>query len=186
MTLATVPVHVQVDWLSLWMKTGWLDIVFLVAFAIGVFLGLQRGLSKILPHLIEVLVAQVVTIEYSKGLAQILAARFQIPVLILHIVLFAALAVASILLVRILFQLLMLIATMDFKSPISGVAGAILSGAHFVLFLSLVSTFAVLIPLPFIQHTFTDRSLSGSFLIQLSGQVHDYFVKFLPAVWQIK
>ena len=185
MFLAAVPAQIKVDWASLWMNMGWMDIVFLLTFAFGVFLGLQKGLSKVFPVFFEVVTAQTVSIEYSKTLAEFLYVRIPIPVEFLHIGVFAVLAIACIILVRLLFQLLLLFASVDFKSPVNNAGGAILSGVAWFLYLSLISSFLVLFQIPFIQETFTGRSISGPYLVKSSQRVHDFFVKFFPRSWRM-
>lgn len=184
MILAAIPAQFHIDWTLIGMRMGWIDVVFLFAFGFGVYVGLKNGLAKILPRFFQVVVAQVVVVEYSKPLAAFLQIRFLIPLEILHIVLFAVLAIGSIVLIHFLFQLLTLIATVDFKAPINNVGGALLSGFQWILFLGLVSSFLLLFPLPFIQDTFHNRSLSGPYLAESSGQVHDFFAKWLPNTWR--
>ena len=53
--LAAVPAEVKVDWASLWLNMGGLDVVFLLVFGFGVFLGLRQGLAKAIFGLVEAL-----------------------------------------------------------------------------------------------------------------------------------
>ncbi len=187
MILVAVPLRVKMGWFLLWSQMGWVDIIFLIVFGAGIFIGLRSGLTKVLPRLFGVLGAQVVAIEYSKPLAEFLKDRIFVPAQILEIVLFPLFAIGSIILVRFLFQLLAFFATVDFKPPFNGVGGALVSGFQFLLLLGLVTSFLALFPVPFIQETFTaDRSFSGPYLAQSSKEVHNFFVKWLPDVWRIK
>ncbi|MBI4368355.1 MAG: CvpA family protein [Candidatus Omnitrophica bacterium] len=181
---AATPAEVRVDWLLIWTKMGWLDIVFLLVFAIGIFLGLKRGLAKVSERLIEVVVAQIVTIEYSRAWSEWIQIRVHVPFELLHVVVFAALAIVSIIAVRFIFRVLELFAAIEFKSPLNGVGGALLGGFQHLLFLSLISSFLLLFPLPFIQTTFKDGSISGPYLASTSQKVHDTFVKWFPGTWR--
>ncbi|MBI4357960.1 MAG: CvpA family protein [Candidatus Omnitrophica bacterium] len=182
-----IPAQLELEWLALWFKMGWLDVVFLIVFGFGVFLGLRKGLAKTLPGLIEVVIVQTVTIEYGLAIAQRLYVKLQvIPLEALHIVLFASLALGLIVLLRLMFQMLALVASVEFKPPINNVGAAVVGGVQFVLYLGLLASFLTLLPLPFIQQTFSGTSISGPFLAELSQSVHDFFVRWLPTTWQIR
>ena len=184
--LASAVTNLNVHWGELWMKMGWLDIVLLLAFAIGVFMGLQKGLARVFPHTVEILSTQLVTLEYSKFLADFFQPKLPIPGVILHPAVFILLAAACILINRILAQMLAAVVTVDFKSPVNNAGGALVSGFNLVLYLSLISALLILIPVPFIQNTFQGQSLSGPFLAGLSQQVHDFFARWLPLAWRVK
>ena len=186
MLAAAIPAHVKIDWLQIWMKMGWLDIVFLVAFGLGVVMGLRRGLASVMPRVLEVMTAQVVALEYGKLVSEFIQSRIQISFFVVHFVVFSALAVTAIVTIRVLFQVVSAFATFDFKSPLKGVGGAVLGGLHYFLFLGLVSSLLILIPLPFIQDTYSSRSISGPFLAESSVQVHDFFAKWLPESWRAR
>ena len=185
MVLTTIPAQAQLDWASIWMSMGWLDIVLLCAFIFGVFLGLRRGLAKTFPGFFEVMIAQTLSIEYSQAIAQFLNTGFKsIPVEILNIVVFAVLAVGSIVILRFLFRLLALVASVDFKSPLNNVGAAIVGGLQFMLLLGLVSYFLTLFPIPFLQETFNGRSISGPYLVASNQYVHQFLIKWFPDSWR--
>ena len=186
MFLAAVPAEVKVNWFLIWTKTGWIDIIFLLAVIVGIFVGLRSGLSKVLPRFFAVVTAQVVAVEYAESLAKFLNTRTLIPVLGLHIVMFALLSVGSIFLVGFLLRLAALAVTIDFKPPFNNVGGALVSAFQFVLLLGLIASFLALFPLPFIQETFSGRSFSGASLAQSSEKVHHFFVRELPNIWRKK
>lgn len=184
MILTVIPTEVKVSWFLLWTRMGWVDVIFLITFGIGLFIGLRDGLAKALPRLCGVLVAQIIAIEYSKPSAEFLRNRIFIPAEALEIILFALFAIASIFLIRFLFQLLSFVGTVDFKSPFSGAGGALVSGFHFILLLGLIASFFALFPFPFIQETFKGRSsFTGTYLAESSKEVHDFFIKWLPDNW---
>ncbi len=168
----------------IWMKMGWMDIIFLVVFFAGIFIGLRKGVGQVFPGFVSVVTAQFVTVEYTQAFAEFMQARLQIPILILDIAIFTVLAAASIVSILFLFRIFSLIATMEFKHPIKNAAGALLSGFQFILFLGLLSSLLVKFPLPFIQDTFKRRSLIGPYLAESSEQVHDFFIPWFPKNWR--
>ena len=183
--LAAIPTTAKIGWSLIMMKMGWIDVVFLIVFGMGVFIGLRKGLAYAFSRLFEVLAAQIIAIQYASPFAQFLHVRFQIPVLVPQVIIFAALAIGSIIGVRFLFQALAFIATVDFKSPFNGVGGALVNGIQLVLLLGLVSGFLALFPIPFIQETFRDKSLMGSYLAQSSREIHDFFLNWALKIWQM-
>ncbi|OGW86190.1 MAG: hypothetical protein A3C35_07840 [Omnitrophica bacterium RIFCSPHIGHO2_02_FULL_46_11] len=188
MFLATVPAKVvevqKMDWSGLWAKMGWIDIVFLIILAVGIFIGARRGLAKVLSGLCSVLIAQIVAIEYGQAISNFLQLRIPIPIEVIQIVIFAALAVGSLVGVHFLFRILGIIASLEFKPPLNNIAGGLLGGLQLILLLGLISTFLTLFPIPFIQETFTGRSVAGPYLSQSSTYVHDFFVRWIPIGWQ--
>ena len=184
MWLAAIPAQINVDWIEVWTRMGWLDIVFVAAFIFGTFLGLRNGLARVFPGLFEVLAAQWVTLEYGQGFSDFLARKVPLSGFILHALVFAGLAIATILIMRFTFQLLSILVAVEFKPPLNGVGGALLGGLQFVLYLSLIAGFLTLFPLPFIQDTFSGRTISGPYLVESNQIVHDTFSNWIPKAWR--
>lgn len=168
-----------------WSSLGWVDILLFIVFFVGVILGVKKGLAQVLPNLIEVMVAQIVVIEYTAKLTSFASSRFGIPNWPIQIIIFASLAIISIFVIRFFFKALSLIATVDFKQPLNNLGGAFMNGLTLVLFLSLVSEFIMLFNIPFIQESLTQKSLSGPYLIQVCEQVHYFFERWIPASLRI-
>ncbi len=163
-----------------WSSLGWVDFVLFAVFFLGVLYGARKGLSGILPILIAVMTAQVVVIEYTAQLTGFLVRRFQVPNWPVQIVIFAALAIVSIVFIRFLFKFLSLIAGVTFKQPINSLGGALIGGLAFILFLTLVSEFIMMFNIPFIQESFTAKSLTGPYLVETCEQVHYFFERWIP------
>ncbi len=168
-----------------WSTFGWVDFLLFAVFFLGVLYGVKKGLSGILPILIGVIITQVVVIEYTAPLTSFLVERFQLPNWPIQIVIFAALAIVSLVLIRFLFKFLSLIATVVFKQPINSLGGALIGGLVFVLFLTLLSEFIMMFNIPFIQESFTTKSLTGPYLVETCEQVHYFFERWIPDSTQI-
>lgn len=183
MVLAFIPHSIKsaIAWSSL----GWVDFLLFAVFFLGVLYGVRKGLSGILPILIAVMTAQVVVIEYTAQLTGFLVQRFPIPHWPVQIVIFAALAIASIVFVRFLFKFLSLIASVTFKQPINSLVGALIGGLACVLFLTLLSEFIMMFNIPFIQESFTVKSLTGPYLVETCEQVHYFFERWIPDSAQV-
>ena len=168
------------------MNMGWVDIVIACAFIFGVFLGLRRGLTKMLPGFFEAVIAQTVAIEYSKASAEFINTGLKVvPVEFIHIAVFAVLAVCIIILVHFIFVFLMIVASVDFKAPFNNVGAALLGGIQAFLFAGLITYFLALFPIPFIQETLNTKSISGPYTIESNQFVHDFFIKWLPVSWRV-
>ena len=167
-------------------RMGWVDALFLLAFALGVFFGLRKGFAKVFPGLFGVILAQTVAIEYSSSSAVLFHAKLNMPLQALHIVIFAGFALACILLVRFVCQFLALLISVEFRPPINNIGAAIFGGVQFILYLGLISSLLMFFPPSFIQESFTDHSVSGPYLIQVSQQVHDFMVPWIPSTWRAK
>ena len=182
MILAVVPQ--KMDSVALWSSMGWVDVVLLVAFLLGIFFGIRKGLAKMLKGLIEIIAAQVIVVEYTAALTALLAGRFQVPTQILNVILFASLAFISILIIWFIFKLLSFIVDVQFKQPLNHLGGALAGGLQFILFFSLIAEFLMLFQVPFIQESFQQKSLSGPYLIQICEQVHYIFERWIPVSLQ--
>lgn len=182
MILALIPDKIKAA--IFWSSVGWVDAVLVIAVLLGIFFGLKKGLAKMLQGLIEIMTAEVLVVEYSGVFAAFLAERFQIPVQILHVVMFMLIAIVSILIVRFMFQLLSLIVDVSFKQPLNNIGGGLIGGLRFVLFVGLISEFLMLFYIPFIQESFQQKSISGPYLIQICEHVHYFFEQWIPASLQ--
>ena len=180
MILEAIPTQVKSDWSLLLMRVQWLDILFVIMFVLGAFVGLKRGLGKVISRFLEVIVAQVITVEYYEALADFLAKWVPAPIWILQTIVFGSIAVALIIAIRFLFQVFSFVATVEFKPAINNIGGTVLGALQFILFLGLLSSFLLLIPVPLIQEAFSSNSLSGPYLAQTSKQVNKLFTHWLP------
>jgi uncharacterized membrane protein required for colicin V production len=180
MILEAVSVQTQNDWGLFLAQLQWLDILSVIVFVLGVFFGLKRGLSKTIPFFVEVVLAQAVAVEYYSFSAAFLSKWVPVPLWILQASTFALLSVCVIILVKFVGQIISLVATLEFKPMVSNIGGALLGGLHFILFLSLLSSFIVLIPVPFIQESWTSRSMSGPYLLEASKKANKIISPWLP------
>ena len=186
MLMTEMPVSRQVDWSALWARIGWIDIVFLIVLVVGVIYGMRKGLTKALPGLISVVLAQTLATEYYKAASIELQRFVPLPPSFSDTLLFALIVIAVTVAVFFIFKFLSWIATIQFKSEIDHIFGAILSALRFVLVLGLLASFLSLIPVPFLQETFKSRSISGGFLAHSSESVHHVVAHFLPSGWRVK
>ena len=181
MILEAVSGQAKNDWGIFLANVQWLDIVFVMTFVLGVFLGLKRGLGKVIPKFLAVVLAQAVTIEYYDKLSKFLSNWVgPIPAWLVEAIVYAALAIGVMVLVKFSGELIALTATVEFKPIVNNVGGAIIGGLQYVLALSLFSSFLVLFPIPPLQETFKSHSLSGPYLTEASKKVNHLFTNWLP------
>ena len=184
MILAAIPAKVDSASFSFWSSMGWVDAILMIVFLLGIFFGIRKGLAHMLAGLMEIIIADVVVIEYTAVFTGLLTNRFHVPVDVLNIIMFAVLAVFTILILRITFKLLALIATVEFKQPFNHILGALVGGLQFMLFFALIAEFLMFFQIPFIQESFQQKSISGPYLIQACEQVHYIFERWIPASLQ--
>ncbi len=184
MILTAVSVKTNVDWSSLFMRMGWVDAIFLFVVVLGVFLGLRRGLAKVLPGLFGVVIAQVLAVEYSAPLATFFQTKFQAPAQVVQGIAFAVLAVSSIFLIRFVFQFLSLLVSVEFRPPLNNIGATLFGGLQFIFFLCLFVSFLTFFKVPFIEQSLMEHSVSGPYLVQSTKQVHDFFIRWFPHHWK--
>ena len=180
MPAANIPTAVKIDWLLLLAKIGWIDVLFVVVFVLGVFLGLQKGLGKVSPYVISLLVAETAAVEYYRVMAQAVNARVPIPLGLLEIVIFARLVTTSFAVVEFTFRMLTMWVNIEFKPFAKNVGGALFSGAGFVLAMGLLSTFLLFFPVPAIHEALENKCLSGPYLAALTPRVHSWLRPLIP------
>ena len=175
MILAAVTTQTQSNLNLLVQGVGWVDVIFLLSFVFGMVFGLKQGLGRIIPQLFAIIVAQVVAVEYHGPFADLLYVGLRISFEFLDALVFALLAISSMVLVRLLFQLLTLMASVEFKSPVNNIGATILGGFQWILFLGLTASFLTFFPIPLVHEAFTsNRSLSGPYFVESSQYVHDF------------
>lgn len=174
----------KMDWSTVFSMVSVLDVVVLLIFILGIFFGLKSGLTKVLPQFIEVIVAQVVSLELCNGISDWIHVRIPIPPLLIQLSIFVALVFLSFLATRFIFQILGLIAKLEFQSLLNSTGGAVLNGIRLVFLFSLLSTFLLMFPFAGIKEIYT-RSISGHYLETLSQKVHDGVISFVPQNWRL-
>ncbi len=186
MVLTKIPASVEIDWSLLWTRFGWLDVVFLVLLGFGIFYGMRKGLTKVLPGLISILAAQTLTVESYKTFSAFAQKIAPLTPEIWDPTFFALLAIGTLISFLLGFKLLEAIATLDFKSPFNNVGGALAGALQLILLLGFICSFLNFILVPFIQEEFQNRSLSGPYLVTSSDQVHQVIMSIVPENWRIK
>jgi uncharacterized membrane protein required for colicin V production len=184
MWLANTVADIDINWWLLWKQIGWIDIVFVLVFTIGIFLGLKRGLGKVLPRVVGIVTAQTIAQEYYGVFSMFVHERVPLPKLLIEIFFFVALVFLAFLFVELCLQVLGLLAKLEFKTFVSAVGGALLSGFGSILLLGLLSSFILFFPFQTIRSSFESRSLSGPSLAKLTEQIHGRFSGLIPSAWR--
>lgn len=179
-----MPSEMKIDWLLIWMKFGWMDILFVIVFAMGVFVGFKKGLGGVLPRVIALLFSHMVSIEYNQPFAAFLQSKIPFPIAVWEVLIYLTLVIGGFILVEICFLLLSAVLTFQFKNPVSSVGGAILGGAGAILFFGFVVLFLLFFPFPSLREGIQSKSLSGPLLVQVGPKVHGLFAPFIPQSWR--
>lgn len=182
--MVDIPHETTIDWFLIWTKFGWVDIVFVIAFVIGIFLGFKKSLSGILPRVLGLVISLVASVEYYQLFGAFLHARVPLPLAVWEPILFSSLAFAGYFLVELFFLVLSSIATIQFKNPVASVGGAVFGGIGSVLFFGFLISFLLFLPFPSLRESIETKSLSGSLLAQVVPSVHQTFRLLIPAGWR--
>ncbi len=174
----------KLDWAAILSMVSVLDMVTLVIFITGIFFGMTSGLTKVLPKFFEVIAAQLITLELYQGIAAWIHARVPVPVVILEMGAFVALAMLSFVASRFFLQILGLVAKLEFQPLANSTGGAVLNGIRYVFLFSLVSVFLLMFPFRGIKETY-EHSISGYYLKTLSVRVHGGLISLVPREWRI-
>ena len=179
---AAVPAQAQVDWNLISTHMGWIDFIVLALLLVGVAFGLRKGLASVLKAIFGIVAAQILTIQFSESAANLVHMSIPIPIVGLHIVIFFFIALSSVICVYFLFVLLSIFGSIQFKSVLNWFGGLVFGGALAILFASLVLTFLTLFPSPLVQDAIKTSSVMGTPLVDLTTQVHDLSVRWIPGV----
>jgi len=179
--MAFVPAKTKINWALLWMNVGWIDVVFVVVFTVGVVIGLKKGIGKILALFFGVFLAQVATIEYKDSLAASASKLIPaIPKFVLEAGIFIFVAAACLLTVSLLAKILSLIGKIEFKSFVKNVGGGLMGGGLAILILSLVTTFVLILPVSSVRASIREGSLSGIYLEAVPVKIHGLLRGLIP------
>lgn len=153
---------------------GWVDWGLVIFLLLGILMGLKQGLSRELPRLLESLISLYVTLEYSSLFAAWLSRETPWPESYLKIFTFAVVGTLSGLLLRLLFEILGRLASLQIASPFQEIGGFLIGGGRYFIFFSLLSYFLLLFPLDWIHQSYQVQSWSGQIVAQVPSKIHDW------------
>ena len=161
-------------WRYFFSHFGWVDWMLTLFIFIGILLGLKNGLSREFPRLLETLISLYVTMEYHTFFAAWIARETPWAEAYARIFTFAALGLASWLVLRLLFEIMGKLVHLEVASPFQWVGGILVGGVRYFVFFSLVSYFLVLFPLDWIHRSYQVQSWGGQILSQIPPRIHDW------------
>jgi len=160
-------------------QLGWVDWALAIFVFIGILLGLKNGLSREFPRLIEMVISLYVTMEYHGPSAAWLARETPWPEAHVRIFTFAAAAVGSWFVLRLLFEIAGRLARLEVAIPLQWTGGGLVGSVRYFLFFSLVSYFLLLFPLDWIHRSYQVQSWSGQTLSRVPSKIHTGLNKFV-------
>jgi len=162
-------------------KMGMVDLVVLIILLFGACVGFMRGLSHQFPRFVALWVTVVVTFHFYERLSALVAQHSSIPPLVATMASFCVLAIGSNIVVKLINSVIKKIVTIQFVYIVETVGGLCMGVLRYVLLLSLLAQFLVLLALPITQQVFSEQSVSGPLLVKIGTYVHTYTITVLSA-----
>ena len=169
---------------ALFSAIGWVDVLLLLIFAWGTFVGFMRGLRHQLPIFIALYITVIVTMNYYERISDVVVAHSAISLTVVQIISFFLLAVGSNVLARGFFQVTKSLVEVDCVYILERFVGAIVGAFRFVLFFSLLSFFVNILELSTIQRLYIGESIAGPAILTMCPRIHDCTVRVVKAVYK--
>lgn len=167
--------------ISILAKIGWVDVVAVILILWGLVAGIKRGLEIELPRFLEIVVATIVTFHYYESVGAILHTHLSAPQSAAKLFSFLGIALICVLVMKLFFKITGTLVSLKFMAAISRVGGGLIGILRFILTLSLLSYFLLMLPLDFFRSSFTfERSWSGPFFAQTSEKFYRFTTYYVP------
>ena len=163
-------------------RINWVDILAIILLIRTTYVSLQAGLSSELFSLLGVYLNVVLALNYYAKIGHILSGTIPgFPLVLANFVSFLGIAVILAILFRFIGGVLDRVIKIEWHPLIESVGGLVAGLARSCLAVSLVLIILILLPLPYMQWSIRDRSLSGTFFLKIGLSVYAKSIKVLPA-----
>ena len=164
-------------------KINWVDILSLILLVRISYVSFQGGLSHELFSLLGTFFNLIISIHYYVKVGAFISDTITgFPIELSNFLSFLMLTVSLGLLFRLLRAVLDRIIKIQWHSFIEGIGGMIAGVAKSCLAISLVLITLILLPLPYMQWSIRDRSLTGMFFLRIGPAVYAKSQKMVPVV----
>ena len=164
-------------------KINWVDVLVLILILRTSYVSLQDGLSHEILPLVGSLCMLVFSLHYYNKIALYLYnIGFTLPISVLNLLSF----ILSVVCIGILFRFIKAIIDNIIKiswHPLIERFGGLLAGViRGVVLTSTILIIIVLIPLPYLQQSVRDRSMTGVYFLRIGPAIYEKAAVFLPTV----
>lgn len=164
-------------------KINWVDILIVIIMLRTTYVSFKEGFSHSLFPLIAVSVVGILSLHYYPKLSYIISQNIiKIPAPISDFLSFLALVVISGLAIKFIKIVLDKIIKVEWHPVIEKFGGLIVGALRASVVTSLVLIIMVMLPLPYIQWSVRDRSVSGIYFLRVVPSLYSKTAAFLPVL----
>ena len=162
-------------------RVNWVDILAIIILIRTSYISLQAGLSSELFSLLGVYLNIILTLNYYTKIGRIISETIPGFTLVLaNFISFLSIAVILAVLFRLIRAILDRVIKIEWHPLIERLGGLVAGLARSCLAVSLVLIILILLPLPYMQWSIRDRSLSGMFFLKIGPSAYAKSLNALP------
>ncbi len=162
---------------------NWVDVLIAILVIRISYVAFQEGFTHEVFPLVGSIVVIVFSLHYYMILGNLISRTlFNIPIQISDFLSFLILALGASLLVKFISALLNKMVKMQWHPLIEKFGGLILGIVRASVVTSLVLTILALMPLPYIQWSIRDKSITGVYFLRIGPSIYGKVAAFLPVM----
>lgn len=166
-------------------QVGWVDIVFVIVGIWAVIAGVRGGFVKEFSKFFSVLFGLFLTFNYYESLSVWLKRNSFIPQEVAIPLTYLGLLIVTILLTFTLIQILGNLIQIKVFQLLEKLGGLFLALARYALVMGLLAHFLLFFPVPFIEQSFKEKSITGPYLTQVCARTYRGLSRFVQLPnWQ--
>jgi len=164
-------------------RINWVDILCIILLLRISCVSFHHGLSHELFSLLGVLLTTIISLNYYSKLGEFLAQNIiGLPLVLANFLSFLVLMILILFVFRVFRTILDKIVKIQWHAFIDSVGGFIAGVARSFLTVSLVLILLILLPLPYMQWSIRDRSLTGPFFLKIGPVVYAKTYNLIPGL----
>ncbi|MBI4972102.1 MAG: CvpA family protein [Candidatus Omnitrophica bacterium] len=168
-------------------QVGWVDIVFVLVVLWAFIEGYRAGFVKEFSKFISVIMGLFITFNYFEPLTIWTKRNSFIPQDVAGPLIYITVLIVSIIVIFYILQFFGKLFEVKVFQLFEKVGGMLLAIGRYCLILGLITHFLFFFPIPFIENSFKNKSISGPYLITVCPKTYSGMSKLLPLPkWQLE
>jgi len=167
------------------MNLGLLDLILMGLVLVGLLWGFRKGLMITFNRLLQLVIVLTITLEYQPYLVDYFSIASPVWLYVVNVVFFLLLVAVCYFVGKMFVDLIARIMTIQFAEVLDRILGALFGGAYFVLLLSFMSSFFLLLPNEWLHENFENANVSGPHMISLAKDVHRGARRAIPRSFRV-
>ncbi|MFC1809031.1 CvpA family protein [Candidatus Omnitrophota bacterium] len=152
-------------------KVGVVDIVLFVTLLIGIIIGFIKGFSRQIGKIINLCLSIIIALVLYQRVAQFVYSRTIMQQPVAESLALFVLLILSLIIVKLFLMIVSKIVTIQFVYFVERLGGALLGALRYVLLLCYMAHLVLLWPSDYIESFFTEKSYSGSVMMEVIPKV---------------